>query len=580
MKTRKTIWFVVSLFIVLSMALAACQPAATSTPAEPAAATTAPTTAPTEAQVQAATKAPEPTAEPTKVQEPAQVEKVRIAITKDESSANPYTYVTGYPGWYMMMLQYDTLYQVNAKGEPSPWLATEVKPAADGLSYEITLRDGVKWHDGTAFTANDIKFAFGYYIEKKIGRFSRDLRLVESVEIVDDTHIVIKMTAPSPSFTFQILVDVPIIPEHIWKDVVDPKEEVFETNIGTGPYKLVEHKADQYYRFEANDDYFAGKPLVKEIQFIQFSDDAGMIAALQGKEVDMISRSVPPEQVDLLGAIQGIKIQAGAEFSTSQLVFDTQTAPFDQLEVRQAIDLAINKQDLVDTVYLGAATVGNPGYTHPSHPSVNTALAAKYDPEAAKALLEQAGLKDSDGDGVREFEGQPMKYELITPAGNSLRLRMAELIKEMLAAVGIAVDVAAVESTTWENQVWPEFDVAKGRNYQMAMWGWSASTGTDPAQLPQLIHSDNAIGSLNITGYQSATLDEIGNELLKTTEAEALKKQVQDLQAAIAEEVPFVTLVYPNGNYAYWAEVYDGWVFVTGQGVLSRLSFIPASSQP
>ncbi len=129
MKTRKTIWFVVSLFVVFSMALAACQPAATSTPAEPAAATSAPTTAPTEVQAQAATKAPEPTAtaEPTKVPEPAQVEKVRIAIAKDESSANPYTYVTGYPGWYMMMLQYDTLYQVNAKGEPSPWLATEVK---------------------------------------------------------------------------------------------------------------------------------------------------------------------------------------------------------------------------------------------------------------------------------------------------------------------------------------------------------------------------------------------------------------------------------------------------------------------
>jgi peptide/nickel transport system substrate-binding protein len=568
MKPRKTILIVVSLFVLISMMLAACQPAAsTGAPA----ATNPPA---------AATQAPAATAAPTQVPEPAQVEKLRIAIAKDESTANPYTYVTGYPGWYMMMMQYDTLYQVNAAGEPSPWLATEVKLAEDGLSYDITLRDGVKWHDGTDFTANDVKFAFGYYIEKAIGRFSRDLRLVESVEVTDNTHLVVKMKGPSPSFTWQVLVDVPIIPEHIWKDVVDPKTEVFETNIGTGPYKLLEHKADQYYRFEANDDYFAGQPLVKEIQFIQFSDDAGMIAALQGKEVDIISRSVPPEQVALLGAIQGIKIQSGAEFSTSQLVFDTQTAPFDQIEVRQAIDLAIDKQDLVDTVYLGAATVGNPGYTHPSHPAVNTALAAKYDPEAAKALLEGAGLKDSDGDGVREFEGQPMRYELITPAGNSLRLRMAELIKEMLAVVGIAVDVAAVESTTWENQVWPEFDVAKGRNYQMAMWGWSAATGTDPAQLPNLVNSDVAIGSLNVTGYQSANLDAIGNEVLKTTDAGARNKLIQDLQAGIAEEVPFVTLVYPNGNYAYWAEIYDGWVFVTGQGVLSRLSFLPAASHP
>lgn len=568
MKTRKTIWLIVSLLVLFSMTLTACQPAST------------PEVASTDLSAPEATDAPEPTVVPTIIPEPDQVEKIRIAIAKDESSANPYTYVTGYPGWYMMMLQYDTLYQVDQNGEPKPWLATEMKQSADGMSYEITLRDGVKWHDGTDFTANDVKFAFEYYTEKKTGRFMKDLRIVDSVEVVDNTHIVIKMASPSPSFAFQVLVDVPIIPEHIWKDVVDPKEQVFETNIGTGPYKLVEHVADQYYRFVSNDDYFAGKPLVKEIQFIQFADDAGMIAALQGKEVDMVSRSIPPEQIELFGAIEGVKIVSGSEYSTTLLTFDTQLAPFDKLEVRQAIDLAIDKQDLVDTVFLGAAILGNPGFIHPMHPMVNSNLKTSYDPEAAKALLDQAGLIDSDGDGVREFDGKPMKFELITPAGNSLRLRLAELIKEMLTVVGISTDVAAVESTTWENKVWPEFDVAKGRDYQMAMWGWSASTGTDPAQLPQLVHSDVAIGFLNVTGYKSDTIDQISNQVIVTTDPKTLNQLVADLQASIAEEVPFITLLYPNGNYAYWSDVYDNWIFVTGQGVLSRLSFLPESSHP
>jgi peptide/nickel transport system substrate-binding protein len=523
---------------------------------------------------------PTATAEPTKVPTPARVEKLRIAIAKDESSANPYTYVTGFPGWYMMMLQYDTLYQLDAKGAPKPWLATELKASSDGLTYDITLRDGVKWHDGKPFTANDVKFAFDYFTAKKVGRFFTALKIVKSVEVKDATHIVVTMTGPTPSFYFQVLIDVPILPEHIWKDVVDPKKEVFATNIGTGPYKLAEHKADQFYRFTANDDYFAGKPLAKEIQFIQFSDDSGMMAAIQAKEVDMVSRSVPPEQVALLGAIKGIKIASGPEFSTTLLSFDVQTPPFDKLEVRQAIDLAINKKDLVDTVYLGAAAIGNPGFIHPMHESVNPTLKAKYDPAAAKALLEKAGLVDKDGDGIREFDGKPMKYELITPAGNSLRLRMAELIKEMLKAVGITANVAAVESTTWENKVWPDFDVTKGRNYQMAMWGWSASSGTNPAQLPQLVHSDTGIGSLNVTGFKDAKVDQLSNEVRKTTDPVQLKKLVIDLQAAIADGVPFVTLVYPNGNYAYWSTVYDNWVFVAGQGVLSRLSFLPKTSHP
>lgn len=578
MKAHKSIWSMITVVVMFSVILAACQPAATSAPTQP----PAPVATDVPQQPAVETKAPEPTTppEPTQVPASVQVEKLRIAIAKDESSVNPYTYVTGYPGWYMMMLQYDTLYQVDGKGDPKPWLASEVKPSADGMSYNVTLQDGVKWHDGKPFTANDVKFAFQYYTEKKIGRFSKDLRIVDSVEVTDPTHLVVKMKGPNPSFTFQVLVDVPIIPEHIWKDVVDPKTQEFQTNIGTGPYKLVEHKADQFYRFTANDDYWAGKPLVKELQFIQFSDDAGMMAAIQGKEVDMVSRSIPPEQVAILGAIKGIKIASGPEFSTSLLTYDVQTAPFDKVEVRQALDQAINKQDLVDTVYLGAATVGNPGFTHPMHASVNPNLKATYDPEAAKALLDKVGLGDTDGDGIREFNGKPMKYELITPAGNSLRLRMAELIKEMLKEVGIAVDVAAVESTTWENKVWPEFDVAKGRDYQMAMWGWSASSGTDPAQLPQLVHSDVGIGALNVTGFKDAKVDELSNQILKTTDPAALKQLVSDLQGAIAEGVPFVTLVYPDGNYAYWADVYDNWVFVAGQGVLSRLSFLPATSHP
>jgi peptide/nickel transport system substrate-binding protein len=260
MNARKMCYSLMTVLVLLSVLLSACAQtptqAPTQAPAEPA--TQAPQDPPADSEAAAPTQAPEPTAIP----EPTQVEMLRIAIAKDEASANPYTYVTGYPGWYIMMWQYDTLYQMDEQGVPKPWLATEVTTEDGGLNYAITLRDDVTWHDGTAFTAKDVKFAFDYYTEKKVGRFSRDLRIVESVEVVDDTHLAVKMTGPNPSFAFQVLIDVPILPEHIWKDVADPKVQEFETNVGTGPYKLVEHKADQYYRFVSNDAYFAGKPLV------------------------------------------------------------------------------------------------------------------------------------------------------------------------------------------------------------------------------------------------------------------------------------------------------------------------------
>jgi peptide/nickel transport system substrate-binding protein len=270
----------------------------------------------------------------------------------------------------------------------------------------------------------------------------------------------------------------------------------------------------------------------------------------------------------------GAKILSGSEYSQQLLYFDTQKEPFNKKEVRQALDLAIDRAELVDIVYLGAATAGNPGYIHVNHPMANKDLVAAFDPEKAKELLEAAGLKDSDGDGIREWNGKPTNFELLTPAGNAMRQRLAELVADMLKQVGFGVSVAAVESTTWENQIWPEFDVTKGRNYEMGIWGWSASA--DPAVLAFYAHSDPAIGSYNLTGYVNPEADTLAAEIIKTTDLAQLEEKVKAFQAMFAEDLPFITLLYPDGNYGFWADVYDHFVFVTGQGPMSKLSFLAA----
>ncbi len=509
-------------------------------------------------------------------------EQLRMGIIGDESTLNPYSYVTGNPGWNMLLLQYDTLYQLDGSGVPQPWLATSTTVSDDGLTVTLDLRDDVVWHDGEAFNAEDVKFTVDYFKEFPQGRFSRDLRPVEAAAVTGDYQVTFTLTAPAPSLEIGTLADVPIMPQHIWSEIVDPDETNpgIETNIGTGPYMLTEYQPDQFYRFEANTNYWAGAPLVSELVFVRYADTTGSIAALQAGEVDMLVNSVPPEQATLLTGMGDIEVIQGPLFTTDMITYDIDRAPFDQLAVRQAMSLAINRQDIIDTVYLGTGTVGNTGWTHPASVYYNDSIMVDFDLEGAAALLEDAGITDSDGDGIRELDGNPLSFEFLTPSNNALRIRIAELVREMLLEIGIDAQVAVVEQTTWEEAVWPGFDVNQGRNYDMSMWGWSAPVQADPVRIASLVHSETSIGSLNLTGYGNEELDALTEELITTLDVDRRTELMQDIQAIIAEELPFIMLLYPDAVYAYRPAVFDNWLFMSGQGVFHKLSFLPEEGRP
>ncbi len=545
----------------LLIAVAACSPAASTAPSEPAA-STSPTAAPSEA--------------------PTQVARLRLGIVGDESTLNPYTYVTGFPGWNLLMLQYDSLMAIDEQGQPQPWLATAIDVSADGATYTLTLADGVTFNDGTPLTSADVAFTVTYFQANTQSRFTRALRGVESVETPSATTVVLKLAGPNPSFPLRTLADVPILPKHVWEAVTNPAEHTFDsvTNVGSGPYKLVEYNSDQFYRFEANADYFRGEPAVKELVVAKFADDAGAVAALRAAEIDMIVRPVAPEQIEILGAEAGITINKGPQFTTTMLNYDTTKFPFDRVEVRQAVSLAVDRQDLADTIYLGGATPGSAGWIHPNSPFFNSAVVTKTDVDAANALLDGINATDTNGDGIRELDGQPLSMEMLTPSNDSLRLRVAELVREMLLQIGIDAKVASVEQATWEAKVWPDFDVSKGRDYQLAVWGWSAPVQADTGQIAQLVHSDPAVGSINLTGFNDAETNQLAEELGVTGDPTRRQAIINRLQEIIADELPFVMLLYPDGAYAYRPDVYDGWIFITGRGIMDKISLLPPEARP
>jgi peptide/nickel transport system substrate-binding protein len=499
---------------------------------------------------------------------------MRIAILADEGTLTPFSYKFGYPGQQMMYLNYDTVMLLDAENVPQPLLAREVKTSADGATYEITLRSGVKWHDGQPLSNADVKFSYEYILKTTRAAFRTPLRPIESITTSGTEGVTIKLTSPNPSFPVRALAAAPIIPKHIWESVEPAKAGEFKGTIGSGPYKLLEATPDTVYRMQANADYFLGAPPVKELIFPVIKDVNTALQALQTGEIQALTRELPPEQLTQFSQAP-LKVAKGPSFASTMLQFNNERFPFDRKEVRQAIDLAIDKKKLVDTLLLGAATVATPGFLHPSSRFHDASVQARFDQARAKQLLDQLGAT-AGADGTRVLGGKPLAVTLLTYSNNPIRLRAAELITGMLKDVGIKVTVRSLDTNAVDALVWPEFDVAKGRDYDMAMWGWSAPVQVDAARIAEFLHSDPRLGTGNIGAYKNTQADTLGSQLQTTADETRRKELIQSLEKIAAADVPFVMLYFQDGNYAYRAEVYDRWVYQKGLGIFTKLSFLPA----
>ncbi len=498
---------------------------------------------------------------------------LRMAITRDEGSLNPYTYQTGYPGWNLMTLIYEPLFNPDADNIPQPWLVRQYTVSQDGKTWTFTLHPNIKWHDGRPFTADDVKFTYEYVRRNAHPRWTPQVRNIESIETSGPTSITIRLAAPSSGFAAQPLADLPILPRHIWESVTEPRR--FNDVIGSGPYRLAETREGQFYRLVANDTYFAGRPKVRELVLPIVRDATVTFTALKAGEIDTTIRSLSPELVAEFEKAGGIKVVRGAGYASTILQFNLEHPILKDAKLRQAIANAINTRLMVRLLLLGYGVVGSPGYIHPDSPFYNPAVTFTASKTKAVQLLNEAGYVDRDRDGIRDApDGTPLRFTLLTLAGNPVRIRAADLIRTWLRDVGIDSRVVAQEDASIIASVWPDFDVCKGRKFDMAVFGWSAPVMNRTTVLRDLFHSDCRLGTINIGGYRNAQVDRLGVDLAVTVDPAKQKPVLFEMQKVIADELPVHTLFYQDGIYAYRADKHSAWVYQKGQGVVNKLSFV------
>lgn len=493
-------------------------------------------------------------------------------IDNDEGPITPANFNT-FIGYYLVGWVYDPLFARTPTLEATPALATDYAVSEDGLTWTVRLRDDVQWHDGEPFTAEDVVFSYNFLVEA--GR-AANLTTIENIEATGDHEVVITLSAPNPFFLREGLAGYFIMPEHVWRDQEPISGELsqFQGQVGTGPYRLSEIVPGESYTFTANPDYFRGQPKVDTIIAKIVKDRTQQFNQLRTGEAGVVLSSVPPAQVEQLSADPAIELATGSDFFNYIFYMNGSRAPFDQPEVRQAIAKAIDAGMLVDTVLLGQGVELPLSWYHPEVPW-SSDIPREFDPEGAQALLDSAGLTDSDGDGVREFDGEPTAFEILCDTNNPVEVRSTELIAGMLQDVGLGATQNCLDIDTEVTFIWPNFVAVAEPDYDMAIWGWSSGPQFQQGFVSGLLHSDfGGIGWANLTGVADPEMDALLEQLTSSPDQATADATSQAIQERIAETLPFIALMSPAGNFAFRPEAYDEWVYMNGTGIMSNWSFL------
>ncbi|PIE05139.1 MAG: hypothetical protein CSA76_00595 [Spirochaetales bacterium] len=454
---------------------------------------------------------------------------------------------------------------------PAMVLAEYVKPVNDDYTvWEIKLKPGIKWHDGTPLTSEDVKFTIDYNREgPSNNRYSHHTSAVprlpgEGITIIDDLTLQVTGAFPMPYFDREPCAELPIIQKAQWENIEDPRQ-FSGRSIGTGPYKLVDYKVGEYYTLEANEDYHMGKPLVDNLSLVVIKDPSTMFTALKSGEIDGAARTLPVELLEEWKSDKNMGIVKTPYMWGATITLNNKKLPFGDLKSRRAFSLAINRDELLEVVALGQGISGTKGYPHPESFHASPTAAQPYNPEESAALFDELGYKDVDGDGFRETpEGEPLDWKIMVESSQPLYVRAGEIVAKQLEAVNIRAHVEPVEKAAFFEIVY-----RKG-NYNMSIGEFVPHGLADDDMMIVLQYGEKKTDMMPYPERDKA----IAAWKAANTPQSRLEASWA-LQEKINQYPKRVMLWYPYGFFAYNKNSYDNYSIVKGYNIFNKYSFIP-----
>ncbi len=442
--------------------------------------------------------------------------------------------------------------------EGIPELAESWEVSEDGRTWTIKLHEGITFSDGTPYNAETAKWNLEFYANSpSLFEWYAETWDLQDVTVIDELTFSYTTADPiinSPDYDWQWWVQ---LPPSVWGDV--PEEELytfeFYPPVGTGPYVITEYVPGSHIVVDAREDYYRGKPPIDRVVFTLYSNPDAIVNALIAGEIDMTTPFMPPETYDALAIDPNITVEEKEPFAgvLYWLVFNLYEGGLkhpavDDPAVREAIDYAINKQQIVDVGLLGHGAVLPTGWIGKTDVELNPEIEiTPYDPAMAIQILDNAGYLDTDGDGVRETpDGEPVALRLLYQIESAPSLTISNLISDWLRAVGIEVIVETQDVGTWFSMVLSEHDFdltidAETHDVDAAsmdFWFscWSAESGGN---------------ALNYPGYCNPDMDDLVAEYWFNPDQDARWEPMYQAQKIFADDRPLITLAGANSIQAY-----------------------------
>ena len=513
------------------------------------------------------TETPQQQSQQTQPGEPRSVARVRSS-GQDWGYPTPFAYIRG-PGQALALLQYDTLTWKDSSGQMLPWLASRWERSPDGRQWRFTLRDDVRWHDGQPLTAQDVKFTFDYL---KTGPGSTSQAGLTQIPIAGVTVeppnvVVVSLERPYAPFEENVAGRVAILPERVWSTVTEPaRHRGPDALLGTGPYKLDQFdQATGSYAFNANESYFLGAPVVKRMEFTPTGDD---FAALQRGELDVAAtgfaggasgaeEGIPDATLRLFENDRYGRVEGPAEFVRALHFNLSKGFPYNDKRFRQAFAYTIDREDAVRRILFGRGAPGTTGGLSPQNQfAVSDLPQYRKDLNRANQLLDEIGMRDANGDGVRDLpDGSPFRPEIQT--NTRYNNDTPVVVREYLRAVGIDVQIRSLDLATADQN-------AGQGNYDMALIAYGG-LGADPDSLrTRMAASVRAQNFQRVHGWNNPQFEQAATAQLSEVDPNRRRELVAQMQRAIAEDMPLIQLYHPARLAIFNKSVFDAWYFTPG----------------
>ncbi len=512
---------------------------------------------------------------------PVQGDWAVVRFEAEPENLNPVITQQGLALYALLGVNNSQIYELLMGYDPKDWSLTkpilaEAAPeiSDDHLTYTFKIRDGIKWHDGMPFTPDDVLFTFKAVRcpladTAPLRSYLTDLKDIQ----IDGRTMRFIMSKPN-TYNLSNLTNIfAIIPKHVFdpeglldsvsfRDIAgpagktDPKVQRFAEQfnhhhanrapVGTGPYKFEKWDSGRELVLARNEDYWGKKPYLKKIVYRVITDYTAALTALKAGEIDVQPRLLPIQYSEQTGGAlfdqQFTKIKYSIP-NEAMIVWNNERPFFKDKRVRQALTMLIDRQKILETIRMGLGKIGISPLDLNAKDFNSDLKPLPYDPKRAAELLDEAGWKDHDSDGIRDKDGVKFRFEFLGSAGSAVYKQLSPILADEFRKAGIDMTERVIDFSVMLQSL-------KDHRFDSSTLNLSHGDLTS-SDTYQAWHSSAAAGGSNFASFKNPEADALLEMARREFDPEKRKQLYQRWQEIFQDEQPVTFLYYFQEPAAY-----------------------------